>query len=259
MSGDMKITLVGGPTAVLESSGLRFLTDPTFDPAGSESSRGSVTLKKTSGPALSLAALGHIDAVLLSHDRHYDNLDHSGRAMLARAGTVITTPSGSARLGGAAIGLKTWQSTELTAPGAHVVRIIASPARHGPPGIEALSGEVTGFVLTFDNRPDDAVYISGDTVWFDGVAEVARRFSVATIVLFMGAARVKDRGPDALTMTTEDALKTAEAFPRAMIVPVHYQGWEHFTEGRDDILQAFTGAELSARLRLLEPGETVIL
>ncbi len=257
--GNLRITLVGGPTALLEISGLRLLTDPTFDPPGSESTRGTITLRKTAGPALSLDVLGHIDAILLSHDQHYDNLDHTGRAMLARADRVITTPTGSARLGGKAIGLETWQSTSLRVPDGHPLRVTAAPARHGPPGIEPLSGEVTGFVLSFDGQPDEAIYVSGDTVWFDGVGEVARRFNVTAIVLFMGAAKVRDRGPDALTMTAKEGLKTARAFPNATMVPVHFQGWEHFTEGREDILRAFAGAGLSGRLRLLHPGESTTL
>jgi L-ascorbate metabolism protein UlaG (beta-lactamase superfamily) len=256
---ELTVTLVGGPTAVLETSGLRLLTDPTFDPPGSEYIRGSITLKKTGGPALDLGSMGRIDAVLLSHDQHADNLDHAGRAMLPRAGSVITTPSGSQRLGGHAVGLAPWHSTSLPAPSGRSLRITATPARHGPPGIEALSGEVTGFVLAYDDGPRGAVYISGDTVWFEGVAEVARRYDVGAIVLFMGAARVEDRGPEALTMTTADALETARAFPKAIMVPVHYQGWAHFTEGRDEIMEAFAAAGLSDRLRLLEPGQRMTL
>ena len=38
-----------------------------------------------------------------------------------------------------------------------------------------MSREVTGFVLTFDDRPDQAAYFSGDAVWFEGVGEVARK------------------------------------------------------------------------------------
>ncbi len=46
----LKITLIGGPTALLEIGGLRVLTDPTFDPPGSYT--GAVTLTKLTGPAL---------------------------------------------------------------------------------------------------------------------------------------------------------------------------------------------------------------
>jgi len=150
---ELKITLVGGPTAILETRGLRFLTDPTFDPPGGEYASGPITLKKTAGPALQPEATGDIEAVLLSHDQHYDNLDRSGRDFLSQAGSVITTPSGAQRLGRSAVGLQPWQSMCLPPSNGHTPQITSTPARHGPPGIEPVSGEVTGFVLTYHNQP----------------------------------------------------------------------------------------------------------
>lgn len=76
----MRFTYIGGPTALLEVSGLRLLTDPTFDSANQEYPTGVYTLRKTAAPALSPESLGRIDAVLLSHDHHFDNLDHAGRS-----------------------------------------------------------------------------------------------------------------------------------------------------------------------------------
>jgi len=75
----LKFTYIGGPTSLLEISGLRLLTDPTFDAAGEEYPTGAYTSRKPAGPAVSVESLGHIDAVLLSHDHHFDNLDHAGR------------------------------------------------------------------------------------------------------------------------------------------------------------------------------------
>ena len=95
------LTYVGGPTLLLEWRGLRLLTDPTFDPAGSEYPTASYTLSKTQGPAVSPERLERVDAVLLSHDHHFDNLDAGGRAFLESAGAVLTTTTGATRLGGA--------------------------------------------------------------------------------------------------------------------------------------------------------------
>ena len=106
------------------------------------------------------------------------------------------------------------------------IRITATPARHGPAGIEPFAGEVVGFVLSLDKA--DAIYITGDTVWYDGVAEVARRHKPGVILLFAGAAQT--RGPFHLTMDTNDAIETAQAFPEAAIVPVQYEGWMHFKQ-----------------------------
>jgi hypothetical protein len=66
---------------------------------------------------------------------------------------------------------------------------------------------VTGFALAFTDDPDRAIYISGDTVWYEGVAEVGRRFSVQIAILFMGAARVPEVGPWHLTLTAAEAVE----------------------------------------------------
>jgi L-ascorbate metabolism protein UlaG (beta-lactamase superfamily) len=94
----LSITLIGGPTALIEIDDFRLLTDPTFDAPGSyQLSRAK--LEKLEGPAMSVEAVGEIDAVLLSHDQHPDNLDRSGRQFLAKAKRVLTTEAGAKRLG----------------------------------------------------------------------------------------------------------------------------------------------------------------
>ncbi len=243
-----KITLIGGPTALIEIGGFRLLTDPTFDAPG-EYKLPHVTLKKTSHPALTAEQIGRVDAVLLSHDQHADNFDHAGRAYAMQAPRLLTTVVGAKRLGGVAEGLAPGESTKLTNP-AGTLTITATPARHGPAGIEPLAGDVIGFVLSLAGaRP---IYITGDTVWYEGVGEVARRFQAGLVLLFAGAA--KTRGAFHLTMDANDALDTAHAFPDATIVPLHYEGWAHFSQSGDDLVQSFKALGIGARLRLLEPG-----
>lgn len=244
-----RFTLIGGPTVLIEFAGFRLLTDPTFDGPG-DYPLPHVTLRKTGRPAIGTDSIGAIDAVLLSHDQHADNLDTSGRAFLARAGQVLTTVAGAGRLGGKAKGLAPWQSTELTAADGRVLRVMATPARHGPAGIEPLSGDVVGFVLeTEETAP---IYVTGDTVWYDGVAEVARRFQAGVVLLFAGSAQT--RGRLNLTMNVNDAIETAHAFPQAVIVPVHCDGWAHFTETCEDVRKSFAALGIAERLRLLAPG-----
>lgn len=203
---------------------------------------------------MSADAVGEIDAVLLSHDQHADNLDESGKNFLPKAKRVLTTVAGAERLGGHAEGLAPWASTELSKNGRSLT-ITATPARHGPAGIEPLSGDVIGFVLTSkDSRP---IYISGDTVWYDGVAEVAKRFKAGVVLPFAGAAQT--RGPFHLTMDTNDTIETARAFPDAMIVPLHTDGWAHFKQNAGDLRASFDALGFGARLKLLEPGVKTVI
>ena len=79
----LRITLIGGPTALIEIDGFRLLTDPTFDAPGAYQLP-HVKLEKLTGPALGADAIGDVDAVLLSHDQHADNLDHFGQGFSGR-------------------------------------------------------------------------------------------------------------------------------------------------------------------------------
>lgn len=252
----MKVTLIGGPTALIEATGFRLLTDPTFDGPG-EYRLSHTTLVKTSSPALAPDDVGAVDAVLLSHDQHADNLDTSGRAYLGTAERVFTTYAAAARLGSRAEGLAPWDTRHLTKGDGRSLRITATPARHGPAGIEPLSGDVIGFVLTFNDQQTRPIYITGDTVWYEGVAEVARRVRAGIVVVFAGAART--RGPFHLTMDTNDVIETAHAFPDALIVPVHCEGWRHLSQSREDLEQSFAALGISGRLQILHPGVPVAI
>jgi L-ascorbate metabolism protein UlaG (beta-lactamase superfamily) len=83
MDRSLRLTHIGGPTLLVEIDGLRLLTDPTFDAPG-EYASGALTLTKLRGPAIDARAIGPIDAVLLSHDQHADNLDPAGRRLVTK-------------------------------------------------------------------------------------------------------------------------------------------------------------------------------
>jgi L-ascorbate metabolism protein UlaG (beta-lactamase superfamily) len=252
----LTITLIGGPTALVEIDGFRLLTDPTFDAPGEDYQLPHVKLEKLVGPAMNAADVGEIDAVLLSHDQHSDNLDHSGRDFLKQAKRVLTTEAGASRLGGNTEGFAPWGSTELK-KGDQTLTITATPARHGPAGIEPLSGDVIGFVVESNKAGIRPVYVSGDTTWFDGVAEVARRFKAGVVLPFAGAAQT--RGPFHLTMDTNDTIETARAFPDAVIVPVHTDGWKHFRQNANDLRATFDTLGFGPRLRILQPGVATVI
>ncbi|NRQ33661.1 MBL fold metallo-hydrolase [Nonomuraea sp. NN258] len=249
------VRVFGGPTALFDYGGLRFLTDPTFDPPGDYHRPGSNRriLTKTAPPAGTPADLGQVDVVLLSHDEHPDNLDKAGRALLADVPLVLTTPGGAARLGGGARGLADWEPIELDRPGGGTITVTGVPALHGPgprAAVEAVTGQVVGFVLTGEGLP--AVYVSGDNASLDLVKEIAERFGpIDTAILFAGAPRIPVLFDGALIVL--DAAQAAEAagiLGARRVVPVHCDSWAHLTEGRDDVVAAFAAAGLADRLDL---------
>ncbi|MEU0404808.1 MBL fold metallo-hydrolase [Streptomyces sp. NPDC006197] len=250
------VRVFGGPTALFTYGGLRFLTDPTFDSPGEYHVPGG-QLTKTAAPSAAPDDLGRIDVVLLSHDEHPDNLDESGRALLADVPLTLTTPSGGKRLGAGARGLADWESAELDRPGGGTVTVTGVPAVHGPgprEDVEPVTGQVVGFVLTGDGLP--TVYVSGDNASLDAVKEIAARFGpVDTAILFAGAPRFTVLFDNALiVLDSAQAAAAARILGARRVVPVHYDSWEHFTEGRDALVAAFTGAGLLDRLDFGDRG-----
>jgi hypothetical protein len=88
--------------------------------------------------------------------------------------------------------------------------------------------------------------VSGDTVWFDAIREVSRRFRVSTALLFMGGARIPEVEQSTLTLTASEGVAVARTLPDAVIVPLHCEGWAHYSESPDDIRKAFCGRGLHA-------------
>ncbi|MFE3458072.1 MBL fold metallo-hydrolase [Nocardiopsis aegyptia] len=243
------VRVIGGPTVLIEYGGLRLLTDPTFDPPRDYPVGAGFVLTKTVAPAASPDELGPIDAVLLSHDEHPDNLDLSGRALLADVPLTLTTHGGADRLGGTARGLAPGEDVELDRPGGGTVTVTAVRAQHGPDGCEPVTGEVIGFVLTARDLP--TVYVSGDNASLDVVRAIADRHGpVDTAVLFAGGARTARLDGALLTLDGARSAEAARILGARRVVPAHAEGWKHFTEGLGELEAAFADAGLADRLAL---------
>jgi L-ascorbate metabolism protein UlaG (beta-lactamase superfamily) len=248
------LTHVGGPTAVLEIAGQRILIDPTFDAPQKYKSG----MSKTKAPALGPDKLGKIDAVLLSHDQHDDNLDGKGRELLADVPVVLSTPGAHKRLGDHITPLKSWEEHELKAS-ASTIKVTAVPALHGPDGVDrGADGEVTGFVLSGEGVP--TTYISGDNASVKVAKEVGDRIKkdigpIDTAVLFAGAARtpaILDNAP--LTLTSKNAGLVAKDLDPRRVVPVHTDSWDIYSEDIKSLVKAFQDQGVADKLVGVEPA-----
>ncbi|MCM3882293.1 MBL fold metallo-hydrolase [Frankia sp. R82] len=252
---NLELCLIGGPTVVLQIGGLRLVTDPTFDEPG-EYPVGSRKLVKLTGPALPPGDLDPADAILLSHDQHPDNLDVAGAAYLAAAPVTLTTGAAAERLGPPARRLDPWQQVELVAPGGRSILVTGLPAQHGPDGTEHLTGPVVGFLLSGSELP--TVYISGDNASLPVVHEIADRVgSVDVAIVHAGAARTPLVGDATLTVSSAEAVEVGRVLGATTVIPVHFEGWTHFSEGAVELERAFAAAGESDRLVLPGLGERI--
>jgi L-ascorbate metabolism protein UlaG (beta-lactamase superfamily) len=252
---DCAATVLGGPTTVIDVGGLRLVVDPTFDDPGPHG-----YLTKTLGPAVPEDRLGPVDMVLVSHDAHPDNLDDRGRAFAMAAPVILTVPGAADRLGAAAVGLAPWTTFTVSRPDdGGELAVLAVPAVHGPEDGERdaqghVNCEVTGFVLSGQGLP--TVYVSGDNASIRAVAEISRRVpGIDAAVLNVGAARVKGKFRERpVSMDGRRAAAAAAVLGVSVVIPAHYDGWTHFSEGRAELETAFDEAGLSSLLRLVDHG-----
>jgi L-ascorbate metabolism protein UlaG (beta-lactamase superfamily) len=237
--GEIRLTHIGGPTTLLELDGWRILTDPTFDEPGRRYSFALGTSStKLAGPALTAADIGSIDAVLLTHDHHADNLDTTGRTVADAAAIVLTTVAGAHRLGGGAVGLAPWEVARLEAPGRPTIEVTATPCRHGPPLSRPIVGDVIGFSLRWPGQTHGALWFTGDTVVHRKLRPVGERLDIGTVVAHLGGVRFGATGPLRYSMTGRDLAWLRRVVEPNQVIPVHYEGWSHFRDDRKAVEEA---------------------
>lgn len=259
----MKVTFLGTASVLLDYAGLRLLTDPVLDRPGVRYSMappgvpvrwfGSTKLEQ---PPLTEAQLGHVDAVLLSHDHHRDNLDVAGRRFLLSdaVDAVITTPAGARRLRRARPAVTGLRAGQRTALGP--VTVTAVGAQHGP-RVVPQTAQVTGFHLTAPGEP--RVWISGDTILTPALAEQWQQLaSVDVAIINAGGVRFPTAplvGRSVFTFTPDRFVEACALVDPGVIIPVHRQGWTHF-QPEGPLRAALAAAGLESRTRWLELGQT---
>ena len=101
------------------------------------------------------------------------------------------------------------------------------------------------------------MWVTGDTVPFRAVTQTADRLDVGVTVVHLGEVRFPVTGPVRYSLTAEDGLRLADRSGAHTIVPVHYEGWSHFHQGRSELDRAIAAAppDLRRRVRVLPIGE----
>jgi L-ascorbate metabolism protein UlaG (beta-lactamase superfamily) len=103
------------------------------------------------------------------------------------------------------------------------------------------------------------LWITGDTVRYDGLRQVADRLRVDTALLHLGCVRFPVTGPVRYSMTAREAVQLCRLVRPRTAIPVHYEGWTHFHQGRDAIEREFTQApgDIGRRLQWLPIGASI--
>lgn len=90
-------------------------------------------------------------------------------------------------------------------------------------------------------------------MWFGGIAEMARRFQPGISFLHMGCVKFPISGPFKYTFDAAQAVRAAQALGSKHVIPLHYEGWTHFRQPRDEA-ESVLRQGLGDRVRWLPRG-----
>jgi L-ascorbate metabolism protein UlaG (beta-lactamase superfamily) len=234
---EVTITHIDTACVLININGFKILTDPTLNKRDGflpqYVSSPLAFSKKYIDPALSIDEIGKVDLVLLSHDHHSDNLDKNGRAFIKTVKTVLSTKDAVKRLkNDNTTGLDDWEEYTVETPKVKGLKITAIPAQHtNIKRLDKVMGKVTGFIIEWKGQKDGCIYISGDTVLFEGIYELSRRKKVDIAILHLGAGAFPYLKSNLrVTMNGEEAIETAKLLNPNTVIPIHYEGWWHFKQ-----------------------------
>ncbi|MFF7733160.1 MBL fold metallo-hydrolase [Streptomyces sp. NPDC007984] len=228
----LDIHFIGNATVLLSYGPLTLLTDPNFLHRGQYAHLGYGLLsRRLTEPALDVHELPRLDAVVLSH-LHGDHWDRRARRHLDHTVPILTTPHAARRLRAVhrfhrTAGLRTWKGLTLQRDGVQVT-VTALPGRHaGQAVLRRLLPPVMGSMLEFgpaEGAPRMRMYVSGDTLVYDGLNEIAERFPAADLaVLHLGGTRLP--GGFVVTMDGTQGAELARRLDPRLVLPVHYEDY----------------------------------
>lgn len=262
--GVAELSFIGNATLLIRYGDLLLLTDPNFLHRGQRAylGHGLVSTRLTE-PALDVRELPQdLDAVVLSH-LHGDHWDRVTRRHLDRSLPVITTPHAARRLQGLhgfrrATGLRSWEDHVLPG-GRQQVRITSLPGTHARGAAARLLPPVMGSLLEFGDPGGPVrlrIYLTGDTLMFDGVHEIARRCpGIDLAVLHLGGTTLP--GGLLVTMDATQGTELLETVGPARALPVHYDDYTVFRSPLDAFLRRAEERGLSDSLLHCPRGESV--
>jgi L-ascorbate metabolism protein UlaG (beta-lactamase superfamily) len=263
-TGPGSLRFVGTATTLIRFGGFTILTDPNFLHRGQRAYLGyGLTSARLTEPALSPAELPPLDAIVLSH-LHGDHFDRVARRALDRDLPVFTTPPAARRLQrwrfSQAVGLRTWRSMTLAKDG-RTLRITAVPGRHALGPARHLLPPVMGTVLEYGDRngePDLRIYLSGDTLVFDGLGQIRNEFpDLDLAVLHLGGTTLP--GGLMVTMDGRQGVELMRLVEPRRAVPVHYNDYGVFKSPLEDFQRAVDAAGVAGKVTYLAHGESVDL
>jgi L-ascorbate metabolism protein UlaG (beta-lactamase superfamily) len=254
------VMFIGNATVLIRYAGFTVLTDPTFIHMHEQVSIGyGMHSTRLTNPAIEISDLPALDLIILSHF-HGDHFDQVAERDLDKSLPIVTTGEAANELNSRGfsntLALDTWAPVEVQ-KGEARLRITSTPGRHGPPLSELVLPEVMGSMLEFQSGSSGVlfrIYITGDTLVFDDIREIPRRFpNIDLALLHLGGTRVLGI---LVTMDAAQGVEMLQIVNPAEAIPIHYNDYDVFKSPLSDFKKEVEAAGLSNRVHYLTHGET---
>jgi L-ascorbate metabolism protein UlaG (beta-lactamase superfamily) len=257
------LRFIGNATTVLRLGPFTLLTDPNFLHKGQWVHIGQgVVSRRLTDPAIEIADLPELDAVVLSH-LHGDHFDRVARRELARDVPVLTTPHAAKRLSRKgfteAAPLRTWQTVTLSS-GAAKLTVTSLPGRHALGPVGRLLPPVMGTMLEYREAAGVLpfrVYLSGDTLVHPALRQIRDRFDrIDLALLHLGGTKVLGV---LLTVDGKQGADLMEMLAPRTTVPVHYEEYGVMKSPLADFTAQISLRAAGSDVRVLDRGGTLEL
>jgi L-ascorbate metabolism protein UlaG (beta-lactamase superfamily) len=219
----MRLMLVRNATLVVEIDGRRLLVDPllsdaeAYPPIENTPNQRRNPLVPLPRPAEELVA--GLDGVLVTH-LHNDHFDRVAQELLRKDLPLFCQDGDEGKVRDLGFSRVTAVGIELAWYGLVIRR---TRGRHGTGELGDALGPVSGFVVR--PRSDRSLFIAGDTIWCDEVAEALELNRPDVTVVNAGGAVFNEGDP--IVMTVEDVALVCEAAPWTRVVCVHLEALNH--------------------------------
>ncbi|SHL60659.1 MBL fold metallo-hydrolase [Rhodanobacter sp. OK091] len=251
----LRVTWLGHSTTLIEIDGLRLLTDPVLSERASPLPFAGP--KRFTPPALTVAQLPRIDAVLLSHD-HFDHLDRDTIRALAGKVERFYAPLGVGKrliawgLDAARVVELDWWQQASFGP----LTLVATPAQHFS-GRGLRDGNSTLWASWCVLGAGERLFFSGDTGMHEGFAQIGERHGPFDLTLIECGA-YNELWPD-VHMQPEQSIAAHQLVRGGTMMPVHWGTFDLAMHRWDEPAERIRAlaAEQGVRLVQPRPGETV--
>lgn len=257
--GEGSILFIGTATVLIRYAGFIILTDPNFLHRGQTVHLGyGLRSRRLTEPAMGLADLPPLDAIVLSH-LHEDHFDRVVERNLDRALPIVTTPKAAQALVkkgfSRTVPLSTWKAMTI-AKGPVRLRLTAMPGRHGPWLFSRLLPPVMGSMLEFETIAGERLlrlYISGDTLVHDALRAIPRRYPhIDQALLHLGGTRVLGV---LVTMDGRQGVEAMKLMHPDLAIPIHYNDYTVFKSPLSHFQNEVHAAGLDEHVRYLKHGD----